>query len=82
MTTVHISADYINRFSDVTIEPSIERIANGFYEVELEDMTAEEMRLVTAELKAWKYGRHNGQIIVSTEGASDITIPIYTFIFP
>lgn len=83
--TVKISEAYISNFTGVTFEPSVEQISDGFYEVEAQAVEAGETRLVSVELKAWKYGRHEGQVIVTAEGASEITaitIPIHTFIFP
>jgi hypothetical protein len=80
--TVSFNADYIGRFAEVTFQPEVDEVANGAYHVTLNDVEPEETRLVTVELKGDQYGRHNGQIMVSAEGAREVEIPIDTFIFP
>jgi hypothetical protein len=74
---VWIDTAYVTRFSSVRIEPE----PIGAFSIDLLHVKPGESRLVTAELWGERYGRHRGQIIVSTH-RDTATAVISTFVFP
>lgn len=75
--SVRFSGNYLQAFSAVSFVPDATRA----YEVELEKVLPGETRLISAELTADSYGRHQGQIVVSA-GATRLVLPVSTITFP
>jgi hypothetical protein len=77
--TVHVWLDtaYVTRFSSVRIEPA----PTAAFRVDLVHVKPGESRLVRAELWGEQYGRHIGEIIISTRRDTASAL-ITTFVFP
>lgn len=80
--TVIVSEDYLEGFTDVSFEPSPERISADGYEVELHDMQPGETRIVTSQVRAEEYWTVEGSVTVRGGQGGDMTVPFSTFVFP
>jgi hypothetical protein len=79
LDTVAVSLDtaYIDRFSEVQIEPQ----PTGVYVVPLTSVRPGETRRVAVELRGNEYGRHRGTIRAAA-GADSATARVSTIVYP
>lgn len=75
--SVQVSGQYLHGFSAVSFTPEATRA----YEIELEKLLPGETRLVSLELTADSYGRHDGEVVVAA-GATRLALPLTTLTFP
>jgi hypothetical protein len=80
--TVSISRDYVDKFAEVTFSPSVARISDSAYEVDLTEIQPGESRVITVELEAEEYGQHQGTITATVQGLVPVEVNVTTFIFP
>jgi hypothetical protein len=76
--TVALDTAYASRFSTVVGIPTFEFP----YTLELTDLPPGETRRVTIELQGERYGRHSGDLLVTSTAADTARLPVSTFIFP
>lgn len=76
--SVGFSPDYMTQFSTLSAIPSFSET----YLVEMLDLKPGEESLVRVEIQGEEYGRHQGEIIVTSGGADTASVPLSTFIFP
>ncbi|MBK8020786.1 MAG: hypothetical protein IPK19_04985 [Chloroflexi bacterium] len=80
--TLRFGGSYIDQFSSVVFTPSVEQIADGYYEVLLSDIRPGETRTVTVEIKGERYGLHQGIVAAAADGLEGIEVDIATLTFP
>ena len=80
LDTVRVRLDeaYVSAFSNVTFTPS----PQGAWEVVLTDVEPGEVRLISGELQAERYGRHRGTVTVTARGLRPLALDVATFTFP
>lgn len=84
ISTVEIGFDrsYVEGFSTVTFTPAAHQITDTAYVVEVADLQPGETRIISVEIQAEKYGRHQGAITATAENAEALRVVIKTFTFP
>lgn len=80
--TVRFSRDYIDQFSDVSFSPSLTRITDEAYEVDLSDLPPGAARVVSVDLRADAYGEHRGAVTAAAEGLEPAGLMVSTLVFP
>lgn len=83
--TVAFDQEYLSAFSNVAFQPAVDEITEEAYYVFLSDVKANETRLISIELQAEQYWRHQGTVAAKAGGAdaaSDVAIETQTFLFP
>lgn len=76
--TTRFNANYINRFSEVSFVPEIQKS----YEVDVRNLSPGKSRFILVQLKAKDYGRHNGEVVISKAGLNLFRINLNTMVFP
>jgi hypothetical protein len=80
--TVYFDRDYIDSFSTVTFTPDVKSITDVAYIVELSDLQPQETRIVSVQLQAEKYWRHEGEIMATFTETIGAEVSLRTFVFP
>lgn len=80
--TVSFDAGYIDPFSNVTFNPSLQEMTADAYIVELSELAPGETQTVEVELQAEESLRHEGMIAVAAPGAEPVSVEVTTWVFP
>jgi len=83
--TLKFDEEYLSAFSNVAFQPGVDEITDDAYYVHVRDLEANETRLVTLEVQAEQYWRHEGIVGAAVGGsnaASDVEVELQTFLFP
>jgi len=79
--TVQVGAPYIANFTETDFEPSLDRVTDEYFEIDLTDVQPDETRQVMIALRAEEYGRLDCVVIV--QGAAvPVTVSFSTLVFP
>ncbi len=76
--TLAIDTTYLSRFAMVAAIPAFEYP----YVIRITDLAPGEARRVHVELQGEQYGRHSGELWVTSGGADTARIQLETFVFP
>lgn|SRR5688572_29232234 len=79
---VGFERSYVEGFSTVTFTPAAHEITDSAYFVEVADLQPGETRIISVDIQAEKYGRHQGAITATAENAEALRVLIETFTFP
>lgn len=79
--TVGVERDYVDRFTNVSFNPSVAAVSERYFEVELGALAPGAVSVVSVELEPSDYWRHEGTVRV-TAGGDETSVVIETFVFP
>jgi hypothetical protein len=80
--SVGIDRQYVEAFSEVSLTPSVVRVSEGMYVVDIGEVPAAASRAVLVELSPQRYWRHEGTVSVFVEGGESVSVDLSTFVFP
>ena len=78
---VRFDRAYVDAFSTVTFTPSADTVTDEAYEVTLRDVRPGTTRLVSAEIQAESYWRHEG-FVEAVAGGATARAELATLVFP
>lgn len=84
LATVEVNFEraYIDRFSNVFIKPDVAYITDAVYVWKLRDLQPQETRVITIEIQAAAYWRHEGTVTAVADNGESVTVSVATFVFP
>ncbi len=83
--TVSFDRDYLSQFANVSFTPEPDGATAAATYVELDDLQPGEVRVVSVELEADRYWRHEGTVAVSVGGVDDppdVAVELSTLVYP
>jgi len=80
--TVALNETYLRQFNEVSFTPDVERITDHTYVVELADVQPGEIRSISVEFHAERYGQVDGNVTVSSNTVDPFVVAFDTIIFP
>lgn len=80
--TLGIDRDYLSAFSSLSAAPEFDRITAQAFEIDLQNVSPGETRIVVINMAAAEYGLHSGPASVSAAGEALARVELQTLIFP
>lgn len=80
--TVSFERDYVDAFSDTVFLPTITRVTDTTFEIDLDDVQPGETRSIDVEMNGAKAGMFTGSIHASAGDAASAQVLVSTMIFP